>query len=238
MSTNFFHPAEHKKSKEPLCSIPKKGETILSNVPRRASTYLAIFEMGRLTGLLLALLSPLCVLGSPKTVAACGSTGLSLFAEANYEGPCQAFSPETLDNTHQASCVDISPSIPVNSIYKGSSLSCCFLYEKPCPDPSSPFYPQCPNLVSQRVFVPGISDLCRFGWGKNTIKSIVCPDKHTCESLKDDMSTTTLTFFVEKEIEDPFTGRVTKKKEPQKREVSLRGYWLDLQQVKGHKRAI
>ncbi|KAK0669172.1 hypothetical protein QBC41DRAFT_346584 [Cercophora samala] len=195
--------------------------------------------MGRLSGLLLALFSPLSVLGSsPKTVGACGSSGLSLFANVGYEGPCQPFSFAALDNTDKASCVNVNSSLPVYSIYKGSALACCFLYEQPCPDQNSPFYPQRPYLTSQRLFVPGIFDLSRFGWEGNTIKSIVCPDKATCESLKYDEPVSIQDVWVERTVENPYTGKKFKKKAKEQREISLRGYWLDLQNVEGHERAI
>ncbi|KAK4180957.1 hypothetical protein QBC36DRAFT_374650 [Triangularia setosa] len=211
--------------------------------------------MARLIRLLLTGLSflPLCVLGrSLSAIETCASNGLAFFTGVDYEGECQSIPFDALDNTHRASCVDINSSMPIYSLLKSSSLPCCLLYDhsltsldliaspsrQPCPNRNSPFYPQRPNLMSQRVFVQGIPDLCRFGWEGNTINSVVCPDAVTCLALQKDDTTVTYDVLVEKLIENPYTGQHTRKNVKEKREISLRGYWLDLQKARGHERAI
>ncbi|KAK0714224.1 hypothetical protein B0T21DRAFT_396260 [Apiosordaria backusii] len=197
--------------------------------------------MDRLTRLLLAglLLFPLCVLGSSfADVGACRTDGIALFSDINCQGVCETIAFEALDNTRKSSCVDISSSMPISSLFKSKDLPCCFLYEKPCPSRNSPFYPQRPNLLSQRVFVGRIHDLTRYGWGGNTIKSVVCPDADTCLALKHDNVTAPLEVWVEKRVENPYTGKYTLRKENERRDVSLRGYWVDLQKAKGHQRSI
>ncbi|KAK4201724.1 hypothetical protein QBC40DRAFT_323667 [Triangularia verruculosa] len=182
---------------------------------------------------------PLGILaGSLSAAGSCVNNGLALFSNTNYRGDCQGTPHDALDNTNKPSCVDINFSTGVYSLLKSDQLKCCFLYEQPCPNRESPFYPQRPNLLSQRVFVGSIPDLSIYGWGGTTIKSVVCPDAETCAALQADAVTTKQQVWVEQTVRDPYSGQKSVRKVLEENMVSLRPYWLDLQLAEGHENAI